>query len=105
MGPAAQYVLIFAAIWAVAGLNILGIRENARVTFVIFIVAAIVLLNLIALGVLHIDSQSPHIIYESGASVVRHASHHGLPHPIATLTTGVAHCLLAYSVIASDIQH
>src|SRR5205814_8800762 len=43
MGPAAQYVIIFAAIWSVAGLNIIGIRENARVTFVIFIMAAIVL--------------------------------------------------------------
>src|SRR5437773_12197071 len=74
MGPAAQYVLIFAAVWAVAGLNILGIRENARVTFLIFIVAAIVLLNLIALGLLHLDPQSPHVIYESCASVVREVS-------------------------------
>jgi len=104
MGPAAQYVIIFAAVWAVAGLNILGIRENARVTFGIFIVAAIVLLNLIALGVLHIDPQSPHVIYESGASVVRDVRHHGLPHAIATLTTGVAFCVLAYSGIESVIQ-
>src|SRR6058998_2039651 len=104
MGPAAQYVLIFAAVWAVAGLNILGIRENARVTFGIFIVAAIVLLNLIALGVLHIDPQSPHVIYESGASVVRDVRHHGLPHAIATLTTGIAFCVLAYSGIESVIQ-
>ena len=104
MGPAAQYVIIFAAIWAVAGLNILGIRENARVTFAIFIVAAIVLLNLIALGLLHIDPQSPHVIYESGASVVREVSHHGLPHAMATLTTGVAFCVLAYSGIESVIQ-
>src|SRR5213594_3220872 len=104
METAAQYVLIFAAIWAIAGLNILGIRENARVTFIIFIVAAIVLLNLIALGVLHIDPQSPHIIYESGASVVRDVRHHGLPHAMATLTTGVAFCVLAYSGIESVIQ-
>src|SRR3989475_6300310 len=104
MGPAAQYVIIFAAIWAVAGLNILGIRENARVTFVIFIVAAIVLLNLIALGLLRLDPQSPHVIYESGASVVREVSHHGLPHAMATLTTGVAFCVLAYSGIESVIQ-
>src|SRR5438874_9518660 len=104
MGPAAQYVIIFAAVWAVAGLNILGIRENARVTFGIFIVAAIVLLNLIALGLLHLDPQSPHVIYESGASVVREVSHHGLPHAMATLTTGVAFCVLAYSGIESVIQ-
>src|SRR5437660_12068157 len=104
LGPAAQYVIIFAALGAVAGLNILGIRENARVTFVIFIVAAIVLLNLIALGLLHIDPQSPYVIYESGASVLRDVSHHGLPHAIASLTTGVAFCALAYSGIESVIQ-
>ena len=44
-------------IWGVAGLNILGIRENARVTFFIFIAAAFVFVNLIALGILHIDPQ------------------------------------------------
>src|SRR5438445_1109497 len=46
IGGAAEYALILAIIWAVAGLNILGIRENARVTFGIFVIAAIVLLNL-----------------------------------------------------------
>src|SRR5881296_90232 len=104
LGPALYQGVILAIIWAVAGLNILGIRENARVTFGIFIVAAIVLLNLIALGVLHIDPQSPHVIYESGASVVRDVRHHGLPHALATLTTGVAFCVLAYSGIESVIQ-
>src|SRR5207249_1434542 len=53
---------------------------------------------------LHLDPQSPHVIYESGASVVRDVRHHGLPHAIATLTTGVAFCVLAYSGIESVIQ-
>src|SRR5205814_3778436 len=97
-------ILIVAVIWAVAGLNILGIRENARVTFVIFILAAIVLLNLIVLGILHIDPQSSHIIYESGASVVGDIRHHGVPHAFATITTGIAFCVLAYSGIESVIQ-
>src|SRR5438128_5367738 len=104
LGPALYQGVILAIIWAVAGLHILGIRENARVTFGIFIVAAFVLLNLIALGVLHIDPQSPHIIYESGASAVRDVRHRGLPHAMATLTTGVAFCVLAYSGIESVIQ-
>src|SRR5512147_2034870 len=47
IGPAAKYLLIVGIIWAVAGLNILGIRENARVTFGIFIAAAVVFVNLI----------------------------------------------------------
>src|SRR2546425_13202408 len=79
MGPGAQYVIIFAAIWAVAGLNILGIRENARVTFVIFIVAAITLLNLITLGLLHINPQIPHVINKSVPNAVRSICQAGLP--------------------------
>src|SRR4029077_13119273 len=51
LGPVFQQGLILAIIWAIAGLNILGIRENARVTFGIFVVAAFVLLNLIGLGI------------------------------------------------------
>jgi hypothetical protein len=40
-------------------LNILGIRENARVTFAIFIAAAFVFVNLIVLGFLHMDAAAP----------------------------------------------
>src|SRR5215831_2190245 len=99
-----EFLLILAIIWAVAGLNILGIRENARVTFGIFVVAAFVLMNLIALGIVHIDPQSPHIIYDSGASVLHDMRRHGLPYAAATVTTGVAFCVLAYSGIESVIQ-
>src|SRR5882724_3906683 len=45
LSAAAEYAVILGIIWGVAGLNILGIRENARVTFSIFVVAAFVLLN------------------------------------------------------------
>src|SRR5215470_4070343 len=64
MSRGMEVTLILGVIWAVAGLNILGIRENARVTFWIFVAAAIVLLNLIALGIMHIDPTSPQIIVE-----------------------------------------
>src|SRR3989442_6146940 len=104
MGPAAQYVIIFAAVWAVAGLNILGIRENARVTFGIFIVAAIVLLNLIALGLLHMAPGSPDAILESATSVARSVTGFGLPHAVAIVTVCIASCILAYSGIESVIQ-
>jgi len=104
MGTGMQFVLIMAIIWAVAGLNILGIRENARVTFGIFVAAAFVLLNLIALGFCRIDPASTHIIYQSGASVVRDLGHHGVAHAVASITTGVAFCVLAYSGIESVIQ-
>src|SRR5438093_286109 len=74
LGPATQQGLILAIIWAIAGLNILGIRENARVTFVIFIVAAFVLLNLIALGLLHMAPGSPAVILGSAVNTAYVAS-------------------------------
>src|SRR6184192_4733624 len=70
VGPATQYGLTLGVIWAIAGLNILGIRENARVTFGIFIVAAFVLVNLIALGFLHLESGSPALMLGSAQSVI-----------------------------------
>src|SRR5262245_58606285 len=67
MTPTIEGGMILFVIWGVAGLIILGIRENARVTFGIFIAAAIVLVNLIVLGILHIAPSSGPVIVESGA--------------------------------------
>jgi amino acid transporter len=104
LGPSTQQGLILGIIWAIAGLNILGIRENARVTFGIFIVAALVLLNLITLGILHIAPDSPRIILGSAQSVVHSVTHFGVAHAVAVITVGIASCILAYSGIESVIQ-
>jgi hypothetical protein len=85
-------------------LLVLGIRENARVTFGIFVAAAFVFVNLIALGVLHVDPQSPRLILGSAGDVWHDISGHGVPHIVAIITTGVASCVLAYSGIESVIQ-
>ena len=104
MSGGAEYVLILAIIWGVAILNIIGIRENARVTFSIFIAAAFVFVNLMALGLIHLDPQSPGIIADSALSVQRGLAHHGVAHFISVITVGVASCVLAYSGIESVIQ-
>jgi amino acid transporter len=104
LGPGAARALILGIIWAVAGLNILGIRENARVTFAIFVVAAIVLLNLIALGFLHMAPESPGVILDSAQGVVRSVTQSSLPGAFAIVTVGIASCILAYSGIESVIQ-
>ena len=78
--------------------------ESARVTFGIFIVAAIVLLNLIALGLLHMVPGSPDVILGSATSVARSVTGFGLPHAVAIVTVGIASCILAYSGIESVIQ-
>src|SRR5262249_46426908 len=104
MSGGAEYVLILAIIWGVAILNIVGIRENARVTFSIFIAAAFVFVNLIALGLIHLDPQSPGVIADSALSVQQGLAHHGVAHFISVITVGVASCVLAYSGIESVIQ-
>jgi len=104
LSSAGERGLILAVIWGVAGLNILGIRENARVTFGIFIVAAVVILNLIVLGILHIDPQSPHVIVSSANDVYVSVTEGGFGHAVAVITIGVASCVLAYSGIESVIQ-
>jgi amino acid transporter len=95
---------ILAIIWAVAGLNILGIRENARVTFGIFIAAAFVFVNLIALGLLHMEPGSPALMATSAREAVGDVAGGGLAGGIQALTIGVASCVLAYSGIESVIQ-
>jgi hypothetical protein len=101
-----EYKMVFVLfiIWAIAGLNILGIRENARFTFSIFIFAAFIFLNLIASGVLAFD----------GDSFIRLSE--GYNHAFGRLRTGsifgnygvfiasVASCILAYSGVESVLQ-
>jgi len=96
--------LVLLIIWAIAGLNIIGIRENARFTFAIFIFAAFVFINLIVSGVLAFDSDS----------LVR--LENGFEQANARLQTGsffrnygvfiasVASCVLAYSGVESVLQ-
>jgi hypothetical protein len=99
-----QMAIVFAIIWAVAGLNILGIKENARVTFAIFIGAAFIFVNLILSGILALDAAA----IEKLQGGVRQTS--------ATLRQGsffagyqlfianIAFCILAYSGVESVLQ-
>jgi len=96
--------LVLMIIWAVAGLNILGIRENARFTFMIFMFAAFVFFNLIASGIIAFD----------GDSLIRFTQ--GYNHAAGRMQTGslfknygvfiasIASCILAYSGVESVLQ-
>ena len=104
IGPGGEYVLILVIIWGVAGLNILGVRENARVTFGIFVGAAFVFVNLISLGLLNLEPQQPSTIAGSGLDVFQAVRDHSPAHWAKVVTVGVASCVLAYSGIESVIQ-
>ena len=96
--------LVLAIIWSVAGLNILGIRENAMFTFVIFITASFVMLNLIASGLLSLDSGSVARLRDSGRAALVPMQTGSWLKDYGNFITHIAFCILAYSGIESVIQ-
>jgi amino acid transporter len=104
LAPQTEYALILGIIWGVAFLNILGIRENARVTFTIFVAAAFVFVNLILLGFAHMEPDAPGRIAGSAQGVLAAMTGGGFVGFIEVTTIGVASCILAYSGIESVVQ-
>ena len=96
--------LVVGIIWLVAGLNILGIRENARFTFSIFIFAAFVMLNLIASGLLSLD-QGAYARLKEAAQYAGVAMHTGSwVKSYSNFVSNIAFCILAYSGVESVLQ-
>ena len=104
LSPLALIIAVLVIIWAMAGLNILGIRENARFVFVIFLLAAFVMLNLIASGLLALDSDSwlrlKRSVHEAGATF-QTGSWIG---NYDKFISHIAFCILAYSGVESVLQ-
>jgi hypothetical protein len=96
--------LVFGVIWAIAGLNILGIRENARFTFSIFVMAAFVILNLIVSGLMGLDQEAIGRIVESGHNTVASLQTGSWLEDYGSFISHIAFCILAYSGIESVIQ-
>jgi len=97
-------ILVLITIWAIAGLNILGIKENARVTFTIFIFAALVFVTLIISGILALDSFSLGQLKQAvvkTASDLKPGSLFGSYH---IFIAHIAFCILAYSGVESVLQ-
>ncbi len=96
--------LVLGTIWAIAGLNILGIKENARVTFSIFIAATLIFATLIVSGILALDAGS---IGRIKTAALKTASD---LHPGSFFDTyhifiaNIAFCILAYSGVESVLQ-
>jgi len=102
--PHFKLILEFSAIWLVAFLNILGIRENARVTFGIFLVTAIVFLNLVLSGFLNFGSANMDAISASVQVVSGELLSGGWAHGYSYFIMAVASCILAYSGVESVLQ-
>jgi amino acid transporter len=103
--PNIKMFLALGILWFVAGLNITGIRQNVRFTFGVFILAAIIFLNLIVSGLIDFEGLGSwgrlHTAYASAAGDLQRGSwltHYG------TFVHHLAFCILAYSGIESVIQ-
>jgi amino acid transporter len=104
LSPDFKFILKFFVVWFITGLNILGIRENARFTFLIFIFVSFVILNLIAGGFLNFSSDSFAKVYESYSLFIADLNDESLFKAYGNLIAGIGSCILAYSGIESVLQ-
>ncbi len=99
-----KFALELGLIWFVAGLNIIGIKENAKFTFGIFVVAALVLINLLSAGVLQTDAHSIHRIGHTFASAAQRFDEGSWFDTYFIIIVSISSCILAYSGIESVVQ-
>jgi len=104
IGPEMRFFLKFGVIGLITGLNIIGIKENAKFTFMIFVFAAFVLVNLLIGSAANLDSNSIATIGNSFNSFT--GDFLGINPFIAyrNLIIGIGSCILAYSGIESVLQ-
>jgi amino acid transporter len=102
--PEQKFFIMFAVIWAIAGLNIIGIRENARFTFGLFFVVAVVLLTFLASALYESTGASWGIIGHSFTNAVNEVHERGVIGGYGWSIFAVASCILAYSGIESVLQ-
>ncbi|MFA4901719.1 MAG: amino acid permease [Desulfobaccales bacterium] len=99
-----KMILVLGIIWGVAGLNIMGIRENARFTFMIFIGAAFIMLNLIVSGIINLDQRSLGQIFQSGIIATEHLQTGTWIGSYSKFISHIAFCILAFSGVESVLQ-
>ena len=96
--------LVLGIIWFVAFLNILGMRENARFTFMIFIGAVFVMLNLIASGLFTLDGRSLSQMRLATTQTINTITTGSILRNYGNFISSIAFCILAYSGVESVLQ-
>jgi len=99
-----KVITVLVIVWAMAGLNILGIRENARFTFMIFIGAAFIILNLIVSGILNLDARAVGQMHQAVGDSIKQVTTGSLLTNYGHFISSIAFCILAYSGVESVIQ-
>ena len=100
----AKVGLQFAVVWGIAGLNILGLKENARFTFGVFFIVALVLLTLLASAFFDATPESWSRIGQSFSSSAERVAEGGFFSSYGFVIVCISSCILAYSGIESVVQ-
>ncbi len=99
-----KFLLQAGIIWFVAGMNILGIKENAKFTFIIFIIAALVLVNLLSAGIIQMQPHNWETVGSSFTNVAVGLDYGNVFNSFFFIVIGISSCILAYSGIESVVQ-
>ncbi|MFA6456383.1 MAG: APC family permease [Bacteroidota bacterium] len=99
-----KFLLEAGIVWFVAGLNIIGIKENAKFTFMIFLIASVVLVNLLSAGMMQLQPHSWVTIGESFSNVAIGMDYGNFFNSFFFIVIGISSCILAYSGIESVVQ-
>lgn len=104
MSPVVKFVIEFGVVWGIAGLNILGLKENARFTFGIFFVVALVLLLLLASALIEAPASAWATMGTSFRGMADDMSSRGFFGGYGFFIIGLSSTILAYSGIESVVQ-
>lgn len=104
MSPLMKFVIEFGVVWGIAGLNILGLKENARFTFGIFFVVALVLLLLLASALIEAPASAWATMGTSFRGMADDMSSRGFFGGYGFFIIGLSSTILAYSGIESVVQ-
>ncbi|MBW7887987.1 MAG: APC family permease [Bacteroidetes bacterium] len=100
----AKFGLQLGVVWFVAFLNIIGIKENAKFSYMIFVVAAIVLINLLTAGLLHMGPEQWSRAGSSFTNITSFLQNTNIFSGYFFLIVGISSVILAYSGIESVVQ-
>ncbi len=104
LSPFMKVVLQFGVVWGIAGLNILGIKENARFTFGAFFIVATVLLVMVASAFFEATPATWSAIGSSFSDTGARIWEGGPIFGYGFLIVGISSTILAYSGIESVVQ-
>ena len=104
ISDAGKFFTMIGIVWGIAGLNILGVKENARFTFGIFFFVALVLMSFLASALIDANGSTWSAIGTSFNAAALHTYARGPVGGYTFIIIGIASCILAYSGIESVVQ-